>query len=1323
MTGFIVRWMGWFLLASLVFSTGFFGRQAQGLSPVQIQLPRPTIVLAERHDRSLPLREMKASPALQGLPAPDSQLHNLPRSGGGNEADKGGLASFQATGSMPAPIIQWDGLNNTSAVVPPDTNGDVGPNHYVQWVNLSLAIWDKSGNLVYGPVAGNTLWSGFGAPCQNTNYGDPIVLYDPLADRWFASQFVVPTGGPYYQCIAVSATPDPTGVWNRYAFLWSSDRMNDYPKFGVWPDGYYMSVNQFFYGNSWAGGGVAVFERDAMLKGQEARMVSFDLYNVDINFGGMLPADLDGRQAPPPGAPNVFAEWDDSSVFNSVDALRLWNFHVDWNNPGNSTFGINFQPNQVIPTLDVDPDYTNPVRIPQKGTATLLDAISDRLMFRLQYRNFGDFQTLVSNHTVNASSSGTGIHWFELRKTASTDWSLAQENVFAPDANSRWMGSIAMDNSGDIALGYSLSGPDVYPSIAYAGRLTTDPAGELAQSEATMISGGGAQLTSLSRWGDYSMMAVDPSDECTFWYTQEYYTVTSYIGWRTRIGAFKFPSCSQPDSGILQGTVHSAIDAAPILGAQVNAGGSLAFTGPDGTYQMRLPVGTVDVQVSAFGYQGQTLPAEIVKDQSTKRDFSLAQAEMALVSGTVTDGSGHLGMPLYARIEIPGVPVSPVTTDPYTGQYQVILEQGSSYDFTVTAVKGGYLAENRAVIPQAGGSQEDFNLGPDPAACPPGYQAVSGVCQSQNGGLIEGFIRDANNPPNPIPISLPGAIIKDDFNGTKTTTTSDSSGYFILFTPEGSSSISASYPSYADQTVLVSVNADQVTGLTFDLLAGFLQVAPGSVDLSVNKLATTAETNLNFTNQGNAPATFTLAEFNGTPPDLTPGGPFAPAGRRLSPTRLNALTAEKVYEYVPPAAPAWPGGGSTVRSWATGLAAPWGVGLDASGRIWVSDALSGGGDGQDHLFDPLGGGNGGAIPTTWGGDFAADMAYDPQGSRLWQINAGGDNCIYELDPVQQKATGGRICPAFGNPQRGLAYDPRSQTFYSGTWNDAILTHFDRAGTILDSVITGINIAGLAYQPDSGHLYVLSNASVGFDIYVLDPRQGYAILGGFDVPGLTDFGQAGMEFAPDGSLWLADTLGRHIFQVDSGEAPFSPMADVPWLAESLSGATLPGGGSQPVTVSVNGTGLLPGTYQAYLTVTTDTPYDITPYKIDPIPVTLTVLAIHGVALSPDSQAGVAAAGKEVVYTIRVTNNGDFVESYTISTGAHAWQVSLPPTLNNVATGATVELQVTVTVPPATPIGQFEQLSVTVRSSSDPSAVQTVTLTTIAGRALYFPFAGR
>ena len=306
--------------------------------------------------------------------------------------------------------------------------------------------------------------------------------------------------------------------------------MNDYPKFGVWPDGYYMTVNQFTNASSsgaLVGAGVAVFERDKMLSGQAARMVYFDLYSVNPSFGGMLPSDLDGVTPPPAGAPNYFAEVDDSTWIGPTDALRLWNFHVDWTNTANSTFGINGQPNSTLTVADFAPLCLGIQNcIPQPGTSQRLDAIADRLMHRLAYRNFGDHEALVLNHTVDAGSGRAGIRWYEVRDPGGSP-TLYQQGTYAPtDTEHRWMGSLAMDHTGDIALGYSVSSSSVYPSIRYTGRLVGDPLGEMAQGEAVIITGTGSQTSSYARWGDYSMMSVDPLDDCTFWYTQEYYQTT-----------------------------------------------------------------------------------------------------------------------------------------------------------------------------------------------------------------------------------------------------------------------------------------------------------------------------------------------------------------------------------------------------------------------------------------------------------------------------------------------------------------------------------------------------------------------------------------------------------------------------------------------------------------------------------------------------------------------------------------------------------------------------------------------------------------------------
>jgi hypothetical protein len=451
-------------------------------------------------------------------------------------------------------LQNFEGLSNEdnaqvtgSRTVPPDTNGDVGPNHYVQWVNLTLAVYDKSGTLLLGPVAGNSLWNGFGGPCEDTNDGDPMVLYDHLADRWFLSQFAFPNfpDGPFFQCVVVSATGDPAGSYYRYEFEMPVDKLNDYPKFGLWPDAYYMSVNQFNAGRlNFAGAGVAALERDKMLNGSPAQMIYFDLEDANRNFFSLLPSDLDGPP-PPNGTPNYFV----ALTKMPTDRLNVWEFSVDFANPSSSTFGLSGLPNATLETAPFNNGFGLLCLfflrcIPQPDTKNKLDALSDRLMWRLQYRNFDTHQTLVVNHTVTVGrlhSKRAGIRWYELRDSGS-GWSIHQQGTYAPDADNRWMGSIAMDSVGNIALGYSVSSMTTYPSIRYVGRLAGDPLGILPQGETDLIIGGGSQ-TRTQRWGDYSMMAVDPTDDCTFWYTQEYYANTSKVGWQTRIGSFRFPSC------------------------------------------------------------------------------------------------------------------------------------------------------------------------------------------------------------------------------------------------------------------------------------------------------------------------------------------------------------------------------------------------------------------------------------------------------------------------------------------------------------------------------------------------------------------------------------------------------------------------------------------------------------------------------------------------------------------------------------------------------------------------------------------------------------
>jgi len=426
-------------------------------------------------------------------------------------------------------IQNFDGTGNVNYLAPPDTHGDVGPNHYFQVVNASFAIYNKTGTAILGPLDNSTIWNGI---TNNSNSGDAIVLYDEQADRWLFSQFSLPNypNGPFYQMIAVSQTPDPTGSWYRWQFSFTD--LPDYPKFGIWPDGYYMSSNRFASGTgNWNGVGAVAFDRTAMLAGNAgAQMIMFTLSTANEAYS-LLPSDCDGP-FPANGTPAYFAYIRTYSPYH----IGMLEFHADWITPSNSTLG-NFQ---ILPVSSFNSDISG--GIPQSGTATMLDPITDRLMYRLQYRKFDDHQSMVVNHTVNAGSNVAGIRWYELRKTTGA-WSVYQESTYSPDSKCRWMGSMAMDESGNIALGYSISSSSTFPSIRYTGRMNLEPLGVMTRSEKGIINGGGSQTGiyyGRSRWGDYSGMSVDPTQANTFWYTQEYYASTTYADWKTRIASFTF---------------------------------------------------------------------------------------------------------------------------------------------------------------------------------------------------------------------------------------------------------------------------------------------------------------------------------------------------------------------------------------------------------------------------------------------------------------------------------------------------------------------------------------------------------------------------------------------------------------------------------------------------------------------------------------------------------------------------------------------------------------------------------------------------------------
>lgn len=426
---------------------------------------------------------------------------------------------------MPGTIANFKGLDlqNWGAGWPPDTHGDVGPNHYIQVVNTSIGIFNKTGTRL-AAFTFNTLFEGTGTPCDASNDGDPIALYDTISGRWILTDFAwSTTRGPFYECIAVSKTADPmSGGWWFYALQASSTDLHDYPKLGVWSDGIYMSANMFRRASTFRGVKVWALNRDDMISGAPLRNVAFTLGTA---YASLLPADSRGTV---PTGPEFFLSR------SGTNTLRLWKFTVNWTTPSSSTF--------TGPTNITVASYTTPTsRVPQLGSSETLDTLGDRLMSDLQYRSVNSVGALWAAHSV-VSNGVTGIRWYELRNLTGTP-SVHQSGTYQPDSSYRWMPSLAVDKQGNMAVGYSVSSSSMYPAIRYAGRLTTDTPGTLGQGEATLAVGTGAQSGGYNRWGDYASMSVDPVDDCTFWFTTEYYETTSN-NWQTRIGSFRYPGCS-----------------------------------------------------------------------------------------------------------------------------------------------------------------------------------------------------------------------------------------------------------------------------------------------------------------------------------------------------------------------------------------------------------------------------------------------------------------------------------------------------------------------------------------------------------------------------------------------------------------------------------------------------------------------------------------------------------------------------------------------------------------------------------------------------------
>jgi len=422
--------------------------------------------------------------------------------------------------------LNFDGIAS-NGYAPSDSNMAVGPNHIVETVNVEYQVFNKSGGTVAGPTSITNIFAGLAGDCSSGTFGDPVVLYDRAADRWLIS--MIGSGATTSECIAVSKTNDPTGAFYLYGYSFGAN-LNDYPKLGTWATTYDIFINF----SSFGGSDLCGLDRTKMLAGnasaaQLCQMTSSSEFSY-------LPSDMDGPTPPVDGTPGLFIHP------QKTNQLYLRTLTLNFAN-GTATMSQ--------PTIITVPSFSEACHsscVPQSGTTQRLDGLGDLTMYRFAVRHFADHDRAVVNDSVIASGSQIGVRWYELYDPAGAV-TLNQSGTYAPDSSTyRWMASAAEDKVGDIAIGYSASSSSIHPANRFAGRVPTDPLGSL-EGEISIIEGGGSESSGLSRWGDYSALQVDPSDDCTFWYVAQYEAVSGTFNWHTRIASWSFPGCSGGGGG------------------------------------------------------------------------------------------------------------------------------------------------------------------------------------------------------------------------------------------------------------------------------------------------------------------------------------------------------------------------------------------------------------------------------------------------------------------------------------------------------------------------------------------------------------------------------------------------------------------------------------------------------------------------------------------------------------------------------------------------------------------------------------------------------
>ncbi len=513
-------------------------------------------------------------PDVPSLPEsrPEFEIELAPKAATTGQGSPSPAEPALVLGAMPTPTMSFDAMtfNLNGNGHPPDTNGDVGINHYMEGVNTSIGIYTKTTGLKATAFTFNAFWSGAGTgtACDTGNQGDPIVLYDTIGQRWIFMDFAWTNiqDGPYYFCFGVSQTSNPLGSYYRYAIR-ADDAAHpwlpDYPKGGVWPDGLYFSANMFDCLT--AGCNTATYKEarvyalnlQKMESGATLTVNDVQAKDTSASYFTLMPSNVRGT-LPPANTPNYFVS-EDQSLFR----WDVFKFHVDFTTPANSTF--------TGPTQVTQASYVTAAgSVPEPSPGNNSDSLAERLMFFNQYRNISGIESIWVQHTTGTASASTptGVQWAQINVTGGTvNTTPVQQQIFnnGADGLNRFMGSLAVDQQGNAALGYSVSSSSVAPDIRYVGRLASDPLNQLPQAETTLLPSvtrsvqtgtcGGSACT---RWGDYSAMTVDPVDDCTFWYANMYFPVQG-SNWVTRIGSFKFPSCGA--SPTLTNTTTSLVSA------------------------------------------------------------------------------------------------------------------------------------------------------------------------------------------------------------------------------------------------------------------------------------------------------------------------------------------------------------------------------------------------------------------------------------------------------------------------------------------------------------------------------------------------------------------------------------------------------------------------------------------------------------------------------------------------------------------------------------------------------------------------------------------